>query len=394
MGSVLDEQWREFFSCDAIGSEWLLIRAYKRIGSRSANTRRDDNVLTNGSILSVADGQCVLVVKQGKVIDVCAEPGEHVFEDPEQGGVKGFFREVGKRVAFGGGDIQPTVYRVYYLNVMEIPGIPFRTPAPVPFRVGDPNSGLDLDSGLILGGSYSYRVSDPVKLYKTVIGNVSGKFSRRELSRHMQAELMGCMQSALSALAGRGLRPNELTEHVPALEEALREQMNAGWCGEHGIELGSLALDTCVLTDAGTVQSSQHAAMLRDEGMAGAIMTQAVSEALPAAASAPGARVVPLAAIPVSAPAGARTLPDSPAARTVPPAAERRTPADRPAARTDPAPAARPAPRSPWKCACGTVSDRRFCPNCGKPRPAEWTCACGQKNESRFCSACGARRPE
>ena len=223
MKSVLDEQWREFFSCDAIGSDWLLVRGKKRIGPRSANTRVDDDVLTNGSILAVADGQCVLVVKQGKVIDVCAEPGEHIFEDPEQGGVKGFFREVGRRVCFGGGDIQPTVYRVYYLNVLEITGIPFETPAAIPLRVRDPVTGMDLDSSVRLSGCCSYRVSDPVKLYKTVIGNVRGNFSRREIDSHIRADLIKALQSALAACAAAGIRPSRLPAHVPDLCEALRE---------------------------------------------------------------------------------------------------------------------------------------------------------------------------
>ena len=342
MKSVLDEQWREFFSCDAIGSDWLLVRGKTRIGPRSANTRVDDDVLTNGSILAVADGQCVLVVKQGKVIDVCAEPGEHIFEDPEQGGVKGFFREVGRRVCFGGGDIQPTVYRVYYLNVLEITGIPFETPAAIPLRVRDPVTGMDLDSSVRLSGCCSYRVSDPVKLYKTVIGNVRGNFSRREIDSHMRADLIKALQSALAACAAAGIRPSRLPAHVPDLCEALREKMAESWCGQHGLEIASIAADGLLVTDQATVTGAQHAAILRDPAMAAATLTQAAAEAMPAAAKASGA--APLAAAIVS------------------PAA--------PAVVSTPAPApTEPARRLPWKCVCGTVSDRKFCPDCGRPRP-------------------------
>ena len=356
MRSVLDEQWREFFSCDAMGSEWLMIRAEKRIGKYSTNTRRDDNVLTNGSILSVADGQCVLVVKQGKVIDLCAEPGEHVFEDPEQGGVKGFFREVGKRVAFGGGDIQPTVYRVYYMNLLEITGIPFRSRGAVPMRVRDGSSGLDLDGSVFLSGRCSYRVSDPVKLYKTIIGNISGKFSRSQLNAHIQADLSHSLQPALGELAAAGLRPSELPGHVPELCEALRQQMEAGWCGAHGIELVSVALDGVRAGDTELLQSAQHAAILRDPGMAAATLTQAAAEALPAAAAS-GAGLRPMAV------------------------------------QTAPPPRREAVPRSRWTCSCGRSSDRRFCPDCGKPRPTAWICACGQENLGRFCRACGKPRP-
>ena len=153
--SVKEEMWREFFCCDTMTDDVILLRGVKRVSKYSANTREDDNMLTNGSILSVADGQCVLVVKQGKVIDFCQEPGEHVFEDPEQAGLKGYFREVCRRIAFGGGDIQPTVYRVYYMNTKEITGLSFQTREPVPFRVRDEKTGLDLDSGLRLSGCFS-----------------------------------------------------------------------------------------------------------------------------------------------------------------------------------------------------------------------------------------------
>ena len=285
IGSVLEEQWKEFFCCAALSDETLLVRAHKQVGKYSVNTRKDDDVLTNGSVISVADGQCVLVVKQGKVIDVCREPGEHVFEDPEQRGLRGFFKEVGRRVAFGGGDIQPVVYRVYYLNTKEITGVPFRSAGPIPFRVRDGATSLDLDSSVSLSGCFSYRVSDPVKLYKTVIGNTSGRFGRKEINTHIRAELCACLQPALGLMAEQGLRPNQLPSQVPTLCEILRELMQERWCGEHGLELVSIALDSFNAEDGELIQSAQHAAMLQDPQMAAAVLTQATAEALSEAAA-------------------------------------------------------------------------------------------------------------
>ena len=285
VGSVLEEQWKEFFRCDALDDETLMVRAYKQTGKRSANTRKDDDVLTNGSILSVADGQCVLVVKQGKVVDFCREPGEHIFEDPDQRGLKGFFKEVGRRVAFGGGDIQPVVYRVYYMNTKEITGIPFSSRGPIPFRVKDGGSSLDLDSGVSLRGCFSYRVSDPVKLYKTIIGNISGRFSRAELNAHLQADLNASLQSALGSLAGRGLRPSQLPAHTEQLCEALRQQMTDRWSGQHGLEIVSLALDGFQSEDGALLQSAQYTSMLKDPRSAAAVLTQATVEAMTSAAS-------------------------------------------------------------------------------------------------------------
>lgn len=356
VSGVMEEQWKEIFWCDALGDDVLLVRAHKRIGQRSANTRQDDDVLTNGSVLCVADGQSVLVVKQGKIIDFCSKPGEHIFHDPEQNGLKGFFKEVGKRISFGG-DVQPTVYRVYYVNTKEITGVPFRSPGKIPFRLADGVSRLDLDGSVSYSGCFSYRISDPVKLYKDVIGNISGCFGRSEINSRMQAELEACIGPALGKLTQRGMRPSQLPEQVPTLCDTLRELMNEGWCGAHGLEIASLALDGLTANDAPLVQSVQHAAILRDPKMAAATLTQAAAEAIPAAAANPGARGIPAVAAPapVPKPAGKNT--------------------------------------TPWRCACGTQTATAFCPNCGKPRPEEWVCECGQRNASPFCRNCGKKKP-
>ncbi len=333
--SVKEEMWREFFYCDNMPDDTLLLRAEKRVSKYSTNTRKDDNMLTNGSILSVADGQCVLVVKQGKIIDFCDEPGEHVFEDPEQKGLKGFFREVGKRVAFGGGDIQPTIYRVYYLNTKELTGLSFQAKNAVNYRVRDEHTGLDLDSAVRLSGRFSFRISDPVKLYKGIIGNVRDRFTREDLMAHIRTSMGQDLQPALARLSAHGIRPYELSTHVEELCEAVRAQMNAGWCGAHGLELVSVAFDSCAPADGGLVHSSQHAAMLTDPTMAAAVLTQAAAEALPAAA-ANGTRTAPVTAAVLTQ--DASEVPVKP-------------------------------DRSPWICACGQQNNSPFCRNCGTKRP-------------------------
>lgn len=368
VGSVLEEQWKEFFCCDAMNDGTILVRAEKRVGKNSANTRKDDNVLTNGSVLCVAEGQCVLVVKQGKVIDFCAEPGEHIFEDPEQRGISGFMKEVGRRVSFGGGDIQPVVYRVYYMNVKEIFGNPFRTETPIPLRIGDSVSGLDLDSSLSVSGVYSYRVSDPVKLYKTIIGNVRGRFTREDIASHMDAELIKALAPSVAKLSESGIRPSAVPGHCSELCEVLRERMNEGWCGQHGLELGTIAINGFQVADSGMVQSAQYTSTLKDPTFAGAVLTAAAAEAMPAAARSGRAAAMPFIAA-AAAPAQPASAPHKESLR-------------------------RSAPAETWRCSCGAVSDRKFCPECGKPRPVEWTCSCGQKNKGRFCENCGQKRPD
>jgi len=285
-GSVVEEQWKELVACDAMGMDTLMCRGYKQISERGANTRKDDNVLTNGSLLLVADGQCVIVVSRGKVVDVCAEPGEHVFIDPDrQGGVKGFFRDVGTRIAFGGGDIQPITHRVYYVNTLECMNNVFVTPSPVPFRIRDAHTGLDMDARVLLAGTYSYRVSDPVKLYKTLAGNVSGAYTRDQLTGQMTSALLTALGPALSRLGERGLRPNQLLQHIPDLCEALRETMSSGWGGEHGLEIVSMGIGGFSVVDLRTIQGLQKDAVLMNPTMAAATLVGAQANAMQLAAA-------------------------------------------------------------------------------------------------------------
>ena len=80
LGGTLADQWKEFFYCDAMEKDILVKRGQKRTSSRSANTKGNDNIISNGSGIAVADGQCMLIVEQGKVVEVCAEPGEFTYD--------------------------------------------------------------------------------------------------------------------------------------------------------------------------------------------------------------------------------------------------------------------------------------------------------------------------
>ena len=277
---VLKEQWREAFFCDALDSETLLVRGKKCVGERSANTDPNDSVITNGSILSVADGQCVLVVSQGKVIDFSDEPGEHLFEDPNhRGGLGGMFKDVWNRIGFGG-DVQPLVHRVYYVNIKECTGIRFDTPAPIPLRVRDAALGADLDLSVEAGGVYSYRVKDPAVLYKRIVGNIERPFQRQELNKTVTTLLLSHLPEALHAFTEDGIRPYELAFHTKALGDAVIAKSAETLLNHYGLEFMSIAFDTLIVSDLSSLQSAQHAAVNRDPTMAAATLTQGAADAL------------------------------------------------------------------------------------------------------------------
>ena len=149
-GGVLADQWREYFYCEALTPEVLVAKGMKRVSGRSSNTSAEDNIITNGSIIAVNNGQCMIIVEQGKVVDLCAEPGEYTYDKSTEpsvfGGeledVKAVFMKMGKRFTMGGDTGKDQ--RVYFFNTKEIVGCKYGTPNPVPYKVVDNNIGLKM----------------------------------------------------------------------------------------------------------------------------------------------------------------------------------------------------------------------------------------------------------
>lgn len=279
VGAVMKEQWKEAFFCDSLPAEILMVRGRKHVSERSANDRRDDEIVTNGSLLSVADGQCVIVVSQGKIVDVCDAPGEHMFVDPNHpGGVKGFFRDVIRRVGFGG-DVQPIRHRVYYINTKECYGNRFETPAPVVIRVRDDNIDADFDLSVSLSGVYSYRVEDPAALYRA-IGNIETVYERKSLNPQLDAEIVSALSTAVSELFRSGIRPNELPKHTNDLAAAAAGAVGESFRKRFGLGILSISFDKLIIEEIWMLKNAQRAAILRDPTMAAAMLTDAYAAAL------------------------------------------------------------------------------------------------------------------
>ncbi|MBQ4505087.1 MAG: SPFH domain-containing protein, partial [Firmicutes bacterium] len=188
-GGVLADQWKEYFYCEAMDADVLVTKGKKKISKRSSNKKGDENIITNGSIIAVADGQCMIIVDQGKVVDLCAESGEYTYDQSTEpslfdGGkladsIKEVFGNIGKRFTFGGE--APKDQRIYYFNTKELIGNKYGTPSAVPFRVVDHNVGLDVDISIRCFGEYSYRITNPMLFYTNICGNVEEDYTRDQL---------------------------------------------------------------------------------------------------------------------------------------------------------------------------------------------------------------------
>ena len=280
-GSTLADQWKEFFYCEAIDNEVLAVKGEKRIGGRSSNKRGSDNIISDGSGIAVADGQCMIIVEQGKVVEVCAEPGEFTYDTSTEPsiftgglseGIKKTFETVKKRFAYGGDTGKDQ--RVYYFNTKELVGNKFGTANPIPFRVVDRNIGLDIDVSVRCNGVYSYKIVDPLLFYTNVCGNFAQQYDREEIESQLKTEFISALQPAFAQISEMQIRPSAIPGHVQELCDAMNQALTQKWQQARGLAIVSIAMNPVTLPeeDAQLIKDAQKNAILRDPTMAAATL--------------------------------------------------------------------------------------------------------------------------
>ena len=391
-GGVLADQWREYFYCDSLPANVIMRKGMKRVGSRSSNTKGNDNVITNGSVIAVADGQCMIIVDQGKVSEICAEPGEFTYDASTEPSlfygklsetIPAVFANIGKRFTFGGE--APKDQRVYFFNTKELIGNKYGTASPVPFRVVDNNIGLDVDISIKCFGEYSYRVSNPILFYTNVCANVTTEFTREQIDGQLKSELLSHLQPAFARISEMGIRYSALPGHTLEIGNALNEVLSSKWRDLRGLEIVSFGVSSVKANeeDEAMIKELQRNAVFRNPNMAGAHLVGAQAAAMQAAAANKGGMgaMGAFMGMNMASNAGGMNAQQLFAMGQQQPQQPRQQAA---------------APAGGWKCACGTTATGNFCPNCGAKKPAEaagWTCACGTVNKGKFCTECGAKKP-
>ena len=413
LSSTLADQWKEYFYCDAMDKDTLVIKGSKKVGKRSSNTKGSDNVISNGSVIAVADGQCMMIVEQGKIVEVCAEPGEFRYDTSTEPSIfagnlgesiKESFKTLGKRFTFGGDTGKDQ--RVYYFNTKELIDTKFGTPSPVPFRVVDSRIGLDVDVSLRCNGVYSYRIADPLLFYTKVCGNVSQAYTRDELDGQLKSEFISALQPAFARLSDLELRPNQIVAHNTDLEKAMNEALSEKWGALRGLQVVSIALGSVTLPpeDADMIKELQRTAVLQNPTMAGATLVGAQADAMKAAASNQGGAMSGFMGMGMAMNAGGMNAQNFYAmgqqvSKPAAPAADGwKCSCGAMATGKFCTECGGKKPEEPkagsWKCTCGNVATGKFCTECGAKKPEEgWTCACGAVNKGKFCPECGAKKP-
>lgn len=402
------DQWKEFFYCDAMDRDVMVTKGRKRTSSRSSNTKGNDNIISNGSVIAVADGQCMIIVEQGKIVEVCAEPGEFRYDTSTEPsiftgslgeGIKETFKTVGKRFTFGGDTGKDQ--RVYYFNTKELVDNKFGTPNPIPFRVVDSKIGLDVDVSVRCSGVYSYKIADPLLFYTNVCGNVEEDYERGELDSQLKTEFISALQPAFGRLSDLEMRPNQIVSHNTELEAAMNTALSAKWGELRGLKIVSIALGSVTLPqeDADMIKQLQRAAVLQNPNMAGATLAGAQADAMKAAASNSGGAMTGFMGMGMAMNAGGGMNAQNLFAMGQQQAAQQQPPqqqAVQQQSAQQQSQRQQPAQTDTWKCSCGAETTGKFCPECGSARPVKsdgWVCVCGAVNKGKFCPECGAKKP-
>ncbi|MBQ7460099.1 MAG: SPFH domain-containing protein [Oscillospiraceae bacterium] len=383
-GGVLADQWKEYFYCEAMPENVIVTKGHHRVSGRSTNTKGSDNIISNGSVIAVADGQCMIIVDQGKVVDICAEPGEFIYDTSSEPSIFAgslgqslieTFKNFGKRFTFGGE--APKDQRIYFFNLKELVGNKYGTPSPVPFRVVDERAGIDIDISVRCFGEYSYHVSDPILFYTNVCGNVTESYTRDRLDSQLKTELLTALQPAFAKLSAQGIRYSELPGHTMELADALNEVLSAKWRDLRGIEIVSFGVSSVKANeeDEQMLKELQKNAAFRDPTLAAANLAGAQMDAMKTAAGNSGGAAIGFMGMNMAQGAGGidtNALYAQAAQQRAQQAAQ-------------PAQPARPAAGG-WTCpTCGkTDNTGKFCSECGTKKP---------EDQSWFCPECGTPRP-
>ncbi len=388
VSTTLADQWKEFFYCESIPNHVLVVKGQKRIGKRSSNKKGTDNVISNGSGIAVADGQCMMIVEQGKVVEFCAEPGQFTWNTSTEPSlftgnlgraILDTFKTIGRRFTMGGDAGKDQ--RVYYFNIKEIIDNKFGTQNPIPFRVVDRNIGLDIDVSVRCSGVYSYKITNPMLFYTNVCGNVQQAYTRDQIEAQLKTEFVSALQPAFAAISEKEVRPNALPAHAEELADLMNQSLDSKWGDLRGIEVVSVALNPITLPeeDAQMIKDLQRKAVMRDPTMAAATLVGAQSEAMKAAASNAGGAMQGFFGMGMAMNQGGMS-----ASNLYAMGAEQQK-----RAQAESTPTA-----ATWVCECGTKNTGKFCVNCGKRRASgTWKCACGAENTGKFCAECGAKKP-
>lgn len=401
-GGTLRDQYKEYIYCEALPTNVLIQRGTSQRYTGNTN-HGNENVITDGSKVAVADGQCLLIVENGKIVDFCAETGAYVYNtgtSPSMltGGMTGLkksFSTLWNRIQSGGQ--QDNDQRVYYVNLKEIVGNKFGV-GNVAFRDSEFNFTITLGCF----GEYSYKITDPLMFYTNVCGNVRDSYTRDNIDSQFKAEVQSNLQQVLSTLASKRIPYDQITNYNREVRDSMNAELTAEWVEKRGISVESFAITVSPNEESKKkIEQFQSSRVYTDARMLGARIGEAQANAMENAASNTNGSMAAFMGMGMAQQAGgmnaAQLFNMGQQQQPQPQPGQQQPQPEQPQNQQPKNEQSQPV--SKWTCSCGAENTGKFCCECGAPAPVPtknsntWVCSCGVENTGKFCSECGAKKP-
>jgi len=400
---VLADSWKEVIEPDDMSDTTLLVKGVAV--KRGSNKRGTDNYVSNGSVIHVYPNTLMLLLDGGKIVDYSAQEDYYEVSNSSapslfNGDLKDSVTETWKRFQFGGVPSQKQY--VYYINTAEIKGIKFGTRNPVNYFDNFYNAELFLRAH----GSYSIKITDPIKFFTEFAPKGTGRIEIKDLSEQLFNEFMDALQSAINQMSVDGVRISAITSKSRELSKYMADALDADWNDLRGIEICSVGMASISYDDESKalINMRNKGAMMSDPTIREGYVQSSVAQGIQSAGSNSNgaANAFVGMGMGMNAAGGFMSAASQTNAAQMAQQAQQNQPAGSwkcscgtvNSGNFCSSCGAKKPEASSWKCSCGTVNTGNFCSNCGSKKPAgEWICSCGTKNSGNFCSGCGAKRP-
>lgn len=399
----LGDAWLESIESAYMGPEIITAPGVPARGNdpRDTNTKKSAQTISNGSIIHVQENQCMLLIDGGKIVDYTAEPGYYKVENSSlpslmNGQLGEWVKESFNRFRFSGST--PLKQAAYFVNLQEIRGIKFGTPAPVSYFDNTYNAELFLRAY----GTYTIRVVDPIKFYREVADkDADVSLTMEDINEQYRNEFLTAFQSALNRYSRDGERIVYITSRGQDLANYMQDALDEKWENERGFVIESVAIASISYDEDSKklVEMRNKGAMLGDPSIREGYVQGSIARGLEAAGSneaGAGATFMGMGIGMNAAGQGMGAFSQTNARQME--AAAQRDQAGHPAEAPAPGPVGGETATAEWVCPqCAHHNTGKFCSNCGskQPEPSSRTCPACQHPvadpEAKFCPDCGAK---
>lgn len=387
----LADQWLEVIEAANMGDHTVFASGVKT--RRGQNVKGTENLISNGSMIHVYPNQFMMLVDGGKVVDYTAEPGYYTVNNSVapslfNGQFGDALKESFNRIKYGGST--PYKQRVFFINLQEIKGIKFGTRNPVNYFDSFYNAELFLRAH----GSYSIKITDPLKFYAEVIPKNTNKVEIESINEQYMDEFLSALQSSINRMSADGTRISFVASKSRELGKYMSETLDEDWTKNRGMEILAVGVASINYSQESQelINLRNQGAMMSDPTIREGFVQKNIAEGLKAAGSNANGAMAGFMGMGMGMQAGGGFMGAASSTnmqqmqaqnQRVNPTQTQETPV--------------PMNKDEWTCSCGTKNSGRFCSNCGTKKQegkVSWTCQCGTVNMGNFCSNCGNKKPE